>query len=136
MPKDTKKNRYFQIGMGWDSWTLAQLEKDARLHQMDDQPAKLVVLRLTEYYTLVEKGAIIPGVTAMMQPSLQVQQASGTNGTMPANNNGTRGGSTAAPAAVPKQDQEEEANNTVAESEAAEQNADEALDYFMMDDDE
>jgi hypothetical protein len=75
MPKNRDKYRYFDVGLAWESWTLGQLEKDATLHQMEDQPAKLMALRLTEYYKLAEMGVFVPGVTARMKP-----EAPGLNG--------------------------------------------------------
>src|SRR5258708_9647827 len=67
MPKDTDKYRYLQVGLGWDSWVLAQLTRDAEMHQMGDQPAKLAAVRLTEYYRLVDLGIIVPGVTVLVK---------------------------------------------------------------------
>src|SRR5436190_16968378 len=67
MPKDTEKYRYLNVGLGWDSWVLSQLLQDAELHQMTDQPAKLAALRLTEYYRLVERGIIVPGMTVLVK---------------------------------------------------------------------
>src|SRR6266536_1127203 len=65
MGKNPQKYKYLDIGLAWDSWTLAQLEADAKMHQMDDQPAKLAAVRLTEYYRLVSLGVIVPGVSAL-----------------------------------------------------------------------
>ena len=73
MGKNTKKYRYFEIGLEWDSWTLQKLLDDAELHQMADVPAKLIGVRLTEYYKLVERG-IIPAFTTV----------SGNTGSLPA----------------------------------------------------
>jgi len=70
MPKDTEKYRYLNVGLGWDSWVLSQLLQDAEMHQMADQPAKLAALRLTEYYRLVERGIIEPGVTVLSKRAL------------------------------------------------------------------
>jgi len=138
MPKDTKKNRYFQIGIGWESWTLEHLEADAKLHQMDDQPAKLIVLRLTEYYKLmenyklVEQGVIVSGVSAMMA---QVQQTGAAghngNGSTPA----PKQKNTGAPSS-PSALQQKKATNSVAASESAADNADAAMDFFLNDDDQ
>lgn len=75
MPKNRDKYRYFDVGLAWESWVLGQLEKDATLHQMEDQPAKLIALRLTEYYKLAEMGVFVPGVTARMKT-----EAPGLNG--------------------------------------------------------
>src|SRR4051794_40871723 len=54
MPKDNKKYRYYNVALRLDSWTQTQLEQDAELHQMEDLPAKLIAIRLTDYYKLVE----------------------------------------------------------------------------------
>jgi hypothetical protein len=78
MPKNSDKYRYFQVGIGWESWTLKQLEGDATLHQMEDQPAKLIALRLTEYYKLAEMGVFVPGVTARMR--IETPSPSAANG--------------------------------------------------------
>jgi hypothetical protein len=52
MPKDREKYRYVDVGLERGSWTLAMFEEDARRHQMSDQPGKLMIVRLTEYYEL------------------------------------------------------------------------------------
>jgi hypothetical protein len=138
MPKDNKKYRYFQIGIGWESWTLDQLEQDAILHQMEDQPAKLIVLRLTEYYKLVERGVIVPGVTAMMQtaPAPAPAPMNGHSSPNGAASSTRKGSGRAAAPAEPKEEEPAQNTGTVAESDAAEENADAALDFFTMDDDE
>jgi len=145
MAKDTQKNRYFAIGIARDSWVLSQIEADAKEYQMDDQPAKLIVQRLIEYYKLVERGVIVPGVTAMMQP---VQMPASTlvpmNGNGHASNGASNGRSKSASAAVPApapaiqvvQEPEHSVAGTVGESETAADNADAALDFFSMDDDD
>src|SRR5690348_6596371 len=106
MPKDAKKYRYFTVGLGWESWILSKLQEDAALHQMDDQPAKLIALRLTEYYKLVEGGAIIPGVTARLPqqtpsiPSTSIQAPAQAQAPLYGHSNG-RSGNAAAPVAHP-----------------------------------
>lgn len=64
MPKNRERYRYFDVGLALTSWTLAKLEADAELHQMDDMPAKLIALRLTEYYRLMEASPLIPNPSA------------------------------------------------------------------------
>src|SRR5437762_1280949 len=130
MAKDPTKNRYFQLGIAWNSWTLKRLEEDAHLHQMEDQITKLMVLRLTEYYQLVAKGVIVPGATAMMPAPVQAQtEAASSNGHTPTAT--SKRSSVATPAVS-----EEPEINTIAESSEADQNADDALDFFKMDDEE
>src|SRR5260370_29983841 len=65
--KDSAKYRYVNVGLGWGSWALEQLLQDAEMHQMADQPAKLAALRLTEYYRLVERGIIVPGMSVLVK---------------------------------------------------------------------
>lgn len=142
MPKDTKRYRYLTVGIAWDSWTLQQLEADGNLHQMEDQLAKLMVLRLTEYYKLVERGVINPGVTAMMQHALiQPIQAqpmppmTNGDGAMPTSyhsaSNGSRGGGGGTIPSLTEPETEEAA--TIGESANADENADAALDFFSTD---
>jgi hypothetical protein len=138
MPKDAKKYRYFTVGLGWDSWILSKLQEDATLHQMDDQPAKLIALRLTEYYKLVESDAIIPGVTARMPqqqpciPLTPIQVPSMSAGApMPLNEYSSKdrsGGNVAATGASAP-----DPESTVAESDNADENADSAWDAFDPD---
>jgi hypothetical protein len=81
MAKNPKKYRYLEVGLAWDSWTLSQLTEDARLHQMEEQPAKLAALRLTEYYRLVSLGVIVPGVTALQPKPTEPEVRASSNGT-------------------------------------------------------
>jgi hypothetical protein len=67
MPKDTDKYRYLTVGLAWDSEVLQQLEADANKHQMGDQLAKMIALRITEYYELVKRGVVVPGITLLTQ---------------------------------------------------------------------
>ena len=69
MPKDTGKYRYLTVGLAWDSGVLQSLESDANKHQMGDQLAKMIGIRLTEYYELVKRGVVVPGITVLAEPS-------------------------------------------------------------------
>ena len=53
MPKDTEKYQYFTVGLLKSSFALEALNADAAKHHMVEQPAKLIALRLTEYYDLL-----------------------------------------------------------------------------------
>ncbi len=64
MAKDPVKNRYYNVGIARGSYAERRLMEDAALHHMEDQPAKLIALRLTEYYQLVDRGIIVPGAAA------------------------------------------------------------------------
>ena len=68
MAKDSEKYRYLTVGLAWDSDVLARLEEDAHKHQMGDQLAKMIALRLTEYYELVQRGFVVPGISVLAEP--------------------------------------------------------------------
>jgi hypothetical protein len=110
MPKDTERYQYFTVGLERDSWALERFKADAKKHHMSGQPGKLIALRLTEYYELLERGALHAFA------SMPLASANGSNG------NGHKGMST-----QERQPVEEE---VIAVSEDAEQNADEAADYW------
>ena len=110
MPKDTEKYQYFTVGIERDSWALERLKADAKKHHMSDQPGKLIALRLTEYYELLERGAL------HALASVPIASANGHNG------NGHKPPST--------QEQQASEEEVIAVSEDAEQNADEAADYW------
>lgn len=56
MSQDTEKYLYFKVGLLKDSFALEALRQDALRYHMIDQPAKLIAMRLTEYYELTKKG--------------------------------------------------------------------------------
>lgn len=56
--------KYFyinRVGLVRNSWAHRMFEEDAQLHHMEDQPGKLVALRLTEYYEILQQLGRIPG---------------------------------------------------------------------------
>ncbi len=64
MPKDTEKYQYFTVGLLKSSFALEALKADAMKHHMIEQPAKLIALRLTEYYDLLARvGPPMPNVS-------------------------------------------------------------------------
>jgi hypothetical protein len=60
MSQDTEKFLYFKVGLLKDSSALDALWQDALKHHMIDQPAKLIAMRLTEYYEIVSQGLLHP----------------------------------------------------------------------------
>jgi hypothetical protein len=58
MSQDTEKYLYFKVGLLKDSFALEALWQDALRYHMIDQPAKLIAMRLTEYYELTKKGPV------------------------------------------------------------------------------
>ena len=107
MPKDTGKYQYFTVGLERDSWALERFKADAKKHHMSDQPGKLIALRLTEYYELLERGAL--------HALASVPLAS-------ANGNGHKG--------MPTRERQPVEEGVIAVSEDVEQNAEEAADYW------
>ena len=64
MPKDTEKYQYFTVGLLKSSFALEALQEDAQKHHMVEHPAKLIALRLTEYYDLLARvGPLMPRVS-------------------------------------------------------------------------
>lgn len=117
MPKDTEKYQYFTVGFERDSWALARLKADAKKHHMSDQPGKLVALRLTDYYELLERG--------VLQAALSVPLASPPgNGSTSNDHSPSSREHTRTDSGLSTQE------DIVDPSEHAEQNADEALDYW------
>src|SRR5690349_18042966 len=69
MPKDPDKYQYFTVGLLKGSFALEALKADALKHHMADQPGKLMALRLTEYYELLEKGVLHAPLGGPLTPS-------------------------------------------------------------------
>jgi len=109
MPKDTEKYQYFTVGLERGSWALERIKADAKKHHMSDQPGKLIALRLTEYYELLERGALHAFA------SVPLASANGSNG------NGHK---------APPEKRQPAEEEVIDVSEDAEQNADEAADYW------
>jgi len=64
MPKDSEKYQYFTVGLLKSSFALEALKADAAKHHMVEQPARLIALRLTEYYDLLARvGPLMPSVS-------------------------------------------------------------------------
>ena len=64
MPKDSEKYQYFTVGLLKSSFALEALNADAAKHHMVEQPARLIALRLTEYYDLLARvGPLMPSVS-------------------------------------------------------------------------
>ncbi|MFL5587654.1 MAG: hypothetical protein ACJ8DI_08365 [Ktedonobacteraceae bacterium] len=110
MPKDTERYQYFTVGLERDSWALERFKADAKKHHMSDQPGKLIALRLTEYYELLERGAL------HALASVPLSEASGSNGNRHK--------------VLSTREQQPVEDEVIAVSEDAEQNADEAADYW------
>jgi len=62
MPENKDKYVYIatRVALLKGSWALEKFDQDAKHHHMVDQPGKLVALRLTEYYELLERLSLQP----------------------------------------------------------------------------
>lgn len=121
MSQDSEKYLYFTIGLLKHSSTLEALWQDALKYHMIDQPGKLIALRLTEYYDMIAQGGLHAGAGLSITPlpkahenghsreSTSVANFAGTNGANPTSDEGI-----------------------IAASPDAEQNADEAADYWSQ----
>jgi hypothetical protein len=128
MSQDPEKYLYFTVGLLKNSFALDALRQDALKYHMIDQPDQLIALRLTEYYELMAGGVLPSGLggshaathrasdTRDAREELTQANSPEGNGTNP-----MAGQTGASPA-----DEE----NIVAASPDAEQNADEAAEYW------
>ena len=124
MSQDLEKYLYFRVGLLKNSFALDALRQDALKYHMVDQPGQLIALRLTEYYELMARGALPAGIG--MAPAMGVA-ASGKRDSReemtPTNYNDSPMASQVG--AYPPVEE-----HIVAASPDAEQNADEAAEYW------
>jgi len=87
MAQNPEKYFYInRVGLVRGSWGHKKFEEDARLHHMEEQPGKLVALRLTEYYELIERLEKLGGAWTI--PGAPLPEANGVaraNGAVKAN---------------------------------------------------
>ena len=129
LPKDSEKYQYFTVGLLKSSFALEALKADATKHHMIEQPAKLIALRLTEYYDLLARvGPPMPNVSLFTTNRPDMENGSRANSVIERD-----GQFVHAPddeiAATPNDDPEEE---IVTISADAEENADLAADYWAI----
>ena len=129
MPKESEKYQYFTVGLLKSSFALEALKADAMKHHMVEQPAKLIALRLTEYYDLLARvGPPMPNVSLFTTSRPEKGNGSRANSVIEHN-----GQSVHAPddeiATLPYDEHVEE---IVTISADAEQNADLAADYWAI----
>ena|SRR2546430_6602715 len=70
MSQDGEKYLYFKVGLLKDSFALEALWQDALRYHMIDQPAKLIAMRLTEYYELTKKDPVHSTASISMPTAL------------------------------------------------------------------
>ena len=128
MSQDPDKYLYFHVGLLKNSFALDALQQDALKYHMIDQPDQLIALRLTEYYELMARGILPPGIGAPL--AVGVAASGKRNG----REETTATNSTASIDASPKTGQagayHSDEENIVTASPDAEQNADEAAEYW------
>ncbi|MBV9230563.1 MAG: hypothetical protein JOZ18_14735 [Chloroflexi bacterium] len=131
MSQDPEKYLYFTVGFLKHSFALDALWQDALQHHMVDHPAQLIALRLTEYYELRARGMVNAATSMPPAATMPVAtdegsysgeeamtQAAGSNGTHSLMSQGS-------------DDYLHDHNTTEAFSEA-EQNAEEAANYWTL----
>lgn len=134
---------YFSVGLLKNSSALEALRQDALKHHMIDQPGRLIALRLTEYYEMMNEGIVQPvvKVPAMFVPVSEGKEENEQTQQSPANstpqvNQPTMPVHTAGSNAFIRQltgklrALQQNGDNIIATSRDAEQNADDAADYW------
>lgn len=84
MAQDRDQYVHFTIKLLKNSFTLGALWQDALKYHMVDQPDKLIALRLTEYYELLSKGVLRTGPSIQGMPATPGAPATGNLSIMPA----------------------------------------------------
>ena len=129
MPKDSEKYQYFTVGLLKSSFALEALKADAMKHHMIEQPAKLIALRLTEYYDLLARvGPPMPNVSLFTPSRTELGNGSRANSVVERDGQFVHASNDEI-AATPNDDPEEE---IVTISADAEENADLAADYWAI----
>ena len=129
MPKDTEKYQYFTVGLLKSSFALEALNADAAKHHMVEQPAKLIALRLTEYYDLLARvGPLMPSVSHFTTQISDIENGSRSGYDFESNGHFAHDPDNEI-IVLPYHEHEEE---FVTMSADAEQNADLAADYWAI----
>ena len=128
MSQDREKYLYFTVGLLKNSFALDALSQDALKYHLIDQPEKLIALRLTEYYEMIARGNLHPGASlplaAMSKP---IDNGDGREGMTLASSIDINGVS---PTTDQMRDDHPDDGSIIAASPDAEENADEALEYW------
>ena len=124
MSQDPEKYLHFNVGLLKNSFALDALRQDALKYHMVDQPGQLIALRLTEYYELMARGALTPGIS--MSPAVGVAASSRREDMTSSNYTGSNDSPIAGQmGAYPPVEE-----HIIAASPDAEQNADDAAEYW------
>jgi hypothetical protein len=142
MSQDSEKYLYFHVALLKDSFAMDALRQDALKYHMIDHPGQLIALRLTEYYEIMARGLVPPvpsvSIASATRKSTHGDVATGAaanthgsykEGTVPASSEERNG---ADPATDQVVESDTDGDNTVTTSPDAEQNAEEAADYWAL----
>ena|SRR2546421_457336 len=128
MSQDLKKYLYFNVGLLKNSFAMDALWQDALKYHMIDQPGKLIALRLTEYYEMMARDILHPGASVpMAATSTAIGNRDGREGMTAASSIEING---ASPMTGQVSDYFPDDESIVAASPDAEENVDEAADYW------
>ncbi len=123
-----KKYLYFNVGLLKNSFALDALQQDALKYHMVDQAGQLIALRLTEYYEMMTRGVLPPSTGV---PFAATPIASGKrDGTETLTATNSTGSNDTSPTIGQVDAYPPDEENIVATSPDAEQNADEAAEYW------
>ena len=127
MSQNPEKYLYFTVGLLKNSFALDALRRDALKYHMVDQPDQLIALRLTEYYELMAGGVLPPSIRVPLAVGVASGKRNGREEMTPTNSTASISASpTTGQAGAYHSDEE----NIVTASPDAEQNADEAAEYW------
>ncbi|HLZ61146.1 MAG TPA: hypothetical protein VKR06_29700 [Ktedonosporobacter sp.] len=144
MSQDSEKYLHFHVALLKDSFAMDALRQDALKYHMIDHPGQLIALRLTEYYEIMARGLVPPVASVSIATSAAARKSSqGAQGSgLAADTNGgdkegmtttsSVEGNEAASATEQLDDQNTDGDRMVAASPDAEQNAEEAADYWTL----
>lgn len=128
MSQDSEKYLYFTVGLLKNSFALDALSQDALKYHMIDQPDKLIALRLTEYYEMMDRGISHPSASLPLTATpTTIGNADGREKMNPASSTRSNG---ASPMAGQVGDYQPDDGGIVATSSDVEENADEAAEYW------
>ena len=128
MSQDSDKYLYFHVGLLKNSFALDALRQDALKYHMIDQPDQLIALRLTEYYELMAGGVLHVGIGVPHTVNVVASsKREGSEDMTPVNSTESNGTS---PMTGQVGMYHPDGENIVAASPDAEQNADEAAEYW------
>src|SRR6266446_10644033 len=129
MPQDQEKYRYFHVGLLKNSFALDALWQDALKYHMVDQPGQLIALRLTEHYEMMARGGWPPDAAVALAATPTVTGKRGRReGEMTAVSSNESNG--ASPLIDHMSTSHPDEESIVTASPDAEQNADEAAEYW------